>query len=72
MAPMTDMERRRLQLYATNIRLQNTRRQIECLEFVLGHLYRELKDGEERALATPVAKSRGRRGRGARRSGAGR
>lgn len=50
---MTDMERRRLQLYATNIRLSNLRESIAKLEFVLGHLYVELKDVEDRAIATP-------------------
>ena len=54
MAPMTDMERRRLQLYAKSARLQLLRRQIDALEFVLGPLYREVDELEQRALSRPT------------------
>lgn len=38
---MTDMERRRLQLYVKSAKLRALRTQIDALEGVLGPLYRE-------------------------------
>lgn len=53
---MTDMERRRLQLYAKSARLQNLRRQIEALELVLGPLYQERERVERHALMASVTR----------------
>lgn len=43
---MTDMERRRLQLYAKSAKLQHLRHTIEVLEEILGPLYREVEEWE--------------------------
>lgn len=43
---MTDMARRRLQLYAKSAKLQHLRRQIDVLEEFLGPLYREVEEWE--------------------------
>lgn len=48
---MTDRERRRLQLYARSARLRALATQIDALEFLLGPLYREKDQLEQRALA---------------------
>lgn len=69
---MTAMERRRLQVYARSTRLQYLQRQIDVLEELLGPLYREAEQWAQPALTIRAPKSRGRRDRGARRSGAGR
>lgn len=60
---MTDMERRRLQLYAKSAKLQHLRRTIEVLEEILGPLYREVEEWERTFVTVKprVAKQRPRR-----------
>lgn len=54
---MTDMERRRLQLYAKSAHVQLLRRKIEVLEAILGPLYHELEQYGERAPWRPKARA---------------
>lgn len=51
---MTDMERRRLQLYAKSAKLQHLRRQIDVLEELLGPLYQQADEWEQAFAAAPV------------------
>jgi len=53
---MTDMERRRLQLYAKSAKLQQLRRRIEVLEEILGPLYREVEDWERSFTIGPTVR----------------
>jgi prefoldin subunit 5 len=60
---MTDMERRRLQLYAKSAKLQQIRRKIDVLEEILGPLYREAEEWERTftTVNTRVPTKRSRR-----------